>query len=505
MPWKQNLQNSGFNVLNQVPSKWAVANASGIQEMDFGETWNDSNEIKYTVISSQPAYWQVNMYDTYESDKWATSPATDELLGTQTEWDDAEGAGKSKLTYEVITSINTDVILLTGEFASAEMPLITRRSSQGEVTAAKSPRVLSPGESYTVRTYLADSSAGALNAAGSDYPEGIREIYLQLPSGFPEAIRTLSENITQTASTSYEKVLAIDDYLTRFPYSKSVDKLPEGADAVSDFLFTQKKGFCLHFASAMTVMLRSVGIPARLAVGYLPGDPGKESGEYLLRDKHYHAWAQVYFPGSGWIDFEATPSGQGSQVYVDTPLISGSEIQQSSNWNIWYYPPGDAAVAPGGSSVSEPEIKRPVSGALPFSDELGRATLIILCALAVFGAAFGLSRIIRPLNAKRIWHVDRNNLASSVYDSLCRLAAMNNLAPEAQQTPLEFSSQIAEIIPEQSGELEYLVKVYLDSCFGPAKGKPELYQEAEILKRRIPVYNAILQRKGKLHKFFWTS
>ena len=504
MPWKQNLQSSDFNILNSVPSKFVVATAAGIQELDFGETWHESDDIKYTVKSPQPAYWQVNVYDTYNSDSWSTSPVTEETIGKKTNWDDETADGRDKLVYEVTAGINTDVILLTGEFASAEMPVIAARGPEGGIIAVKSPRVLASGEKYTVRAYVSDSSPAVLNASGVDYPDGIEDAYLQLPPGFPAQIKTLSENITRTAHTPYEKVVALDDYLSSIPYSKSVVKLPEGADAVADFLFTQKKGFCIHFASAMSVMLRSVGVPARLVVGYLPGDRTQERNVYVLRDKHYHAWTQVYFPGQGWIDFEATPSGQESRVYIETPLVSEPGVRQIPDWYGWYYPEG---AGPGGREIEDvsPGVNRYPGGALSFSDELGWAALVIICALAAFALAFGISRIVRPLNAARIWHVDRNNLAVSIYDSLCRLAAMHKMAPEARQTPLEFSSRIAEIIPEQAKELDYLMKAYLEDRFGPVKGKPELYMEAEILKARVRVYNAILGHRGKWHKFLWTS
>ncbi len=504
MPWKQNIQDSNFNILNAVPSKKWVATQAEIQTMSFGQTWHTGNDVIYTVKSARPAYWQVNIYDIYQTDSWTTSNATEEMMDTKTNWKDApDDPGKDKLAYDVTTSIGTDVVLLTGDFASAEMPVIAHRNTDNEITSVKSVRVLSPGESYTVRTFVSDVTAGDLSGTGDNYPEDITALYLQLPANFPYTVKALSENLTRTLRTPYEKVSAIINYLAKIPYSQQVSALPAGADAVANFLFTQKKGFCLHFASAMTTMLRSIGIPARLAVGYLPGDPGKNQGEYLLRDKYYHAWTQVYFPGFGWIDFEPTPSSTESQVSLDTPLVSTPDIRQSPAWNIWYYP-NYANSAAGGKTAAAPATRRTTSGKWPFSGQLEIVVIIFMGAVVAFGVVLGLVRIIRPFYTNRIWHVDRENLVCSVYGNLCRLAAMDRMVPEVQQTPREFSIQIAAIIPEKSKELEYLVQAYMENRFGPVKGKPELYREAEILKARVTVYNAILERKGKLQRYFWS-
>jgi transglutaminase-like putative cysteine protease len=506
MPWKNSVEESSLNILGAVPSKKAIATASTIQSLSFGKTWNESEEIRYTVYSEQPAYWQVNVYDTYESDSWSSNVTEEDLRERRTSWDNTEDpAGQSRLQYRVVTRLDTDIMLLTGDYVSSDIPALVSIGVDGEVVGAKTPRMLIPGENYIIRTYVADASADSLNGTAGKYDDAIKSVYLQLPDSFPEDVRQLSENITAGAKTPYEKVMALDAYLAKIPYNKEVDALPEGADAVENFLFTQKKGFCLHFASAMTTMLRSVGVPARLAVGFLPGDPGENYGEYILRDKHYHAWTQVYFPGHGWINFEPTPGGTGateSPADSNTPLISTPRIREFGEWEVWEYPlgqfPGESQTMPSYPTETQDATPHP----LPFADELGKAVVIILGALVVFGLIYGLARAIRPLYSRQIWKVDRENMASSVYTSLCRLVYAVRLMPAPQETPLEFSVRIAEYIPEQSRELRTIIQSYLDNRFGPVKGKPELYEEAEILKARVTLFNAILLKRGNVQRFF---
>ena len=503
---KGSVLDSVFNVFNAVPSKKLVSTASQLQGLNFGTSWNAGDDIRYVVISPQPAYWQVNVYDTYISQSWMSISSDEKLQKKKTNWDDNQViSGRAQVEYEVIPYIDTDVVLITGSFVSADMPVMVRKDAEGDITGARSPRVLSPGEKYTVRTYVADDSAPALSAAGDNYPDAIKATDLQLPEALPEKIKELSENLTQNAATPYAKVMAVDAYLAGIPYSQDVKALPDGVDAVSDFLFTQKKGFCLHFASAMTVMLRSVGVPARLVVGYLPGDPGPQNGTYILRDRLYHAWTQVYFPGYGWIDFEATPSGNpASYVQLETPLVSPSDLRQLPEWEYWNLISGTFLNNPG-NIPAPPQIQRTPNSKAPYADALGLALIILLSALVAFGLFYGILMVIRPFYLRKIWNVDRERPASSVYANLYRLAAMNGIVPTSRQTPLEVSSKIAEIIPEQSENLEFLVQAYLDKRFGPDKGKPGLYEEAEILKARILVYNAILEKKGRIQRFFWKS
>jgi transglutaminase-like putative cysteine protease len=502
MPRKNGVLDSVINVFNAVPSKQVVNTASQLQDLNFGTSWNAGDDIRYAVISPQPAYWQVNVYDIYTSQNWISTDSEETLRKKKANWNDnTDIPGRVRVEYEVIPYIDTDVVLITGNIISADMPLLVRKGEQGEITGARAPRVLNPGEKYTVRTYVADSSAAVLSAAGDNYTDAIKAIGLQLPDSFPEKIKALSENLTRDALTPYAKIMAINAYLANIPYSKEVKPLPPGVDAVSDFLFTQKKGFCLHFASAMTVMLRSIGVPARLIVGYLPGDPGTERGTYILRDRQYHAWTQVYFPGYGWINFEPTPSGNSEdQLPANTALVSTSNLRQLPEWDYWDLPYDTRINNP----VNIPVIPR-TSWKMPFADALGLAAIIILSALAVFGLFYVLVRIIRPFYSRQIWNIDRQNPASSAYTNLCRLAAMNGIIQNSLLTPLEVSYQIAKIIPEQTQNLEFLVWAYLGKRFGPDKGKPELYEEAEILKARILVYNAILEKQGRIQKYLWKS
>jgi transglutaminase-like putative cysteine protease len=325
--WKNGIEQSRFNIFADVPSKQSLNTSNMRLTLPFETVWHQSDRIDFIVNAPEPSYWQVCAYGVYTAQGWENSPVTNFNLNSKAPWTETAPPSNSAIvTYTVTPDILTDVLLTTGSFISTNKPVQVQVSS-GDIIGVISSHVFSAGESYSVTAAVAPASSKQLGNAGERYPPSVLDSYLQLPSDFPEDIRELSENITANATTPYEKVLKIKAYLAKIPYKTEVKAPPEGTDGVEYFLFTQKAGFCVHFASAMAVMLRSVGVPTRLAIGYLPGDPGSEKGEYILRDKYYHAWTQVYFPGYGWIDIEATPSSSessGSQVTLSGPVVSRS-------------------------------------------------------------------------------------------------------------------------------------------------------------------------------------
>jgi transglutaminase-like putative cysteine protease/uncharacterized membrane protein len=165
-------------------------------------------------------------------------------------------------------------------------------------------RVYSDIHRPTPSELLADNS--------SDYSEEIRERYLQLPEGFDRRVGELAKSIVRGVPTQYEKVLAIERHLrTGYGYSLEMAR-GEAGDPVADFLFNVRKGHCEYFASAMVLMLRSVGIPARLVNGFQMGEYNDSVDIYTVRQSDAHSWVEVYFPAwgptRGWFSFEPTPA-----------------------------------------------------------------------------------------------------------------------------------------------------------------------------------------------------
>jgi hypothetical protein len=138
---------------------------------------------------------------------------------------------------------------------------------------------------------------------------------LQLPDSLSPRVKELAEQVTADAETPFDKAAAITRYLrSNIEYAPSIPNPPRNRDVLEWVLLDYKKGYCVYYASAEIMMLRSLGIPARMAVGFSEGE--LDDNKYVVRRFNAHAWPEVYFPGIGWVEFEPT----GNQPILDRPL-----------------------------------------------------------------------------------------------------------------------------------------------------------------------------------------
>lgn len=131
-----------------------------------------------------------------------------------------------------------------------------------------------------------------------------------LPQELPDRVYELAKEITKDYDTTYDKVKAIEAYVSQYTYTKSPGSVKEGEDFVDAFLFDGKQGYCTYYASAMTILARCIGIPARYVEGYLCKFDEKSGTSYLVRNSSAHAWVEIYFEGIGFLTFEPTSAYQ---------------------------------------------------------------------------------------------------------------------------------------------------------------------------------------------------
>lgn len=179
-------------------------------------------------------------------------------------------------------------------------------------------RNLRPGDTYTVSAPLflaGDSGLGTLIEVCSTLEdsryEQVLETYTTLPDHLEEPVYALAREAASVASSPYNRALALQSWLTRnYRYTLDVEPQPSNLDFVTHFLLDTREGYCTYFASAMTVLCRMVGLPARYVEGYI-AEPD-ENGEAIVTGLSAHAWTEVYFKGFGWLTFDATPKHTGS-------------------------------------------------------------------------------------------------------------------------------------------------------------------------------------------------
>jgi len=160
--------------------------------------------------------------------------------------------------------------------------------------------------SYRVQSLIPTVTESDLRLAQGEYPDWIQERYLQLPDSIPSRVFRLAEEITQKDLTVYDKVRSLEQYLRSFEYTLDVDMPPLNRDMVDYFLFDLQSGYCDYYATSMVVMVRGLGIPARLAIGYYRGTYDDVNRRYIVTEADAHSWVEVYFPEIGWVPFEPT-------------------------------------------------------------------------------------------------------------------------------------------------------------------------------------------------------
>jgi transglutaminase-like putative cysteine protease len=260
-------------------------------------------------------YWRARVYDTYDNG-WSSTLETTRALDAQTmdlKFPDLRDNLPDVTLFTIY--LNRPILTLLGP----NHPVWLSRPSRAELAynpdgtadlaSLRATPSLRAGEIYSVRSSLNSLSVAKLRQAGSDYPEWVTARYLQLPESISLRTRQLAAQLAKDNDTPYDVAQAITFYLrANYKYSETVPLLPNKQDLVDWFLFDLKQGFCNYYASAEVILLRSVGIPARLAVGYAQGDNIDDPEFYTVRQRDAHAWPEVYFPGIGWVEFEPTVS-----------------------------------------------------------------------------------------------------------------------------------------------------------------------------------------------------
>jgi transglutaminase-like putative cysteine protease len=183
------------------------------------------------------------------------------------------------------------------------------------------------GDTYRADSMLPVVGEADLRAAGQEYPAWVVERYLAVPDSVPDRVLALARDLTAVALTPYDRARAIEGYLRQFPYTLDLPSPPADQDLVDYFLFDLQKGYCDYYASAMVVLARAAGLPARLVTGYASGTYDQAGARYVVTEAEAHAWAEVYFPGYGWIEFEPTAGRPAMERPADVPLETLAELE----------------------------------------------------------------------------------------------------------------------------------------------------------------------------------
>ncbi|SCW76219.1 Transglutaminase-like enzyme, putative cysteine protease [Paenibacillus tianmuensis] len=380
----------------------------GSDDGKLGRPLQQDDSLAFTAVTPRLTYWRGEAKSFYTGQGWAAvndPPAAFVPNQTERQEDSRLRSAASTLVRQEIRiaspSLNRQL------FAGGELKRVaSMQSAEGKPIPTEwvwkqdttdrytVPALTDPLVSYEVDALVLTDRTIPAADAGTDYAEDVRHRFLQLPASLPDRVRRLAEQLTMGLQTPYAKAEAIERYLRKhYVYSlEGTRAAGKNEDFVDRFLFEQKTGYCDHFSTAMVVLLRSAGVPARWVKGFAPGEAVSRTADrderYVVqvRQKHAHSWVEAYFPSVGWVPFEPTPgfalSGRASADEVPAAastaaLTANNEAAKRSLISQW------AASLTDFANTALDRVKATLSAAVASVEGWMRAAVSFLRSIAV--------------------------------------------------------------------------------------------------------------------------
>ncbi len=272
-----------------------------------------ADTVVMRVRADRPSYWIGETFDSWDGANWDAIPTPhgSERLDEDSPFilpgaTPTPGTATTDLQTFYIVKSSPNLVFHADNAHEVWFP--THDLFLSDHDSIVSPIGLGPGAIYTVESYVNTPSAVQLRAAPGleAVPGSIRLADTQIPHPYPR-VEALADSVTADKTNTYDKVESLISWIAKHTkYSTDIPPLAPGQDTVDQFLFGNRTGFCEQISTALAVMLRSIGIPAREAVGYVPGPYNPITDLYDIQAKDAHAWVQVWFPGYGWQSFDPT-------------------------------------------------------------------------------------------------------------------------------------------------------------------------------------------------------
>lgn len=491
----------------------------GDRRMFFGGPVSLKDTPIADIEASTGRFWRVRVFHDYTGDGWLSNDP--DLLLIEENKQELTRPGFD-LRREITQTVRVrnglgpgDALIAAGQPLRASVPLraavslITPREdlvgsaessvdpavpdalppAPGDASVLYSRKSLEEGEPYEVFSSLTRADEESLRESGTDYPEWVVPRYLQLPDTLPERVRLLAEQITAGLNTPYDKAKAIETYLRQIPYNQQIRGPAPGQDGVDYFLFDEQQGYCDYYASSMVVMLRAVDVPARYVRGYARTE--RTAGVYGLLESDGHAWPEVFFPGYGWIEFEPT----GGQPVLIRPR---SQAPARTENEFFRDPRNDPQMR---DEMMDFERGRGFDGPLPAPSWIQRLERFRGLAWVLLGLGGSGLIAIAGFRLHRERQFEGLSSAERVYSELVSwVRRLLRLEPLAHQTPHEYASAVAEMMPQGRLAVEQIAGFYVQERFGGKQVEAEhtdsVWQEAwsAIWRRWIEQKTDVLRR-----------
>jgi transglutaminase-like putative cysteine protease len=387
------------------------------------------------------------------------------------------------VTYDVFGGSGQKTLLAPGaEAALFSVPSNYTVSTTSHLTTSwRAQGSIANGQSYLAKGYVTTGTIQDLRAVPWPQdakgtgplqfsPEVINQYVQPGSDAIAAEVNQAAHEAAKGTNNMYDAASALQDYLRTFKYSTKNSDPPEDEDAVVWFLKNQV-GFCTFFASAMTLMARSLGMPARVATGFTSGAYDTKTGTYIVKESMSHAWTQIYFAKYGWVNFEPTSSfalfarPTPAQDAAQTPGAGAGGSGVTPTPNLRDKDIGDSNVGSSTGPASSPVV---ITTAISLSIALLLALLAALVGLIWWRSLFrGLPR------------------AAALFGRVTRLGAWAGAPPEVAQTPNEYATQLGQFIPEEREDIRKLGEAYTLGRWGTgvpsdlANDLPDMYYRVQ--------------------------
>ena len=431
----------------------------------LGQSPNLADRVVMTVDAAQGRFWRAIAYDFYTGNGWRTTETDkiDKINPT------VLGREKFDATFEMVVP-QQNLLFAANEPVRVSIPYQFQTGADKTYSSAlRAVRSGQASEKYTVTSYVSVADKAALRRASNIYPDYIKQKYLQLPSTLPQRVRDLAHKVAGEQADPYDRAETIESFLrTTYRYAPTVRAPPAGRDPVDFFLFDLKEDFCEYFASSMVVMLRELGVPARVVEGYTTGTLDPSTGKFVVKELDAHAWVEVYFPLYGWVEFEPTPS-QAPIFRVDSEAIGGGSPGGGEE-----NPDGTSAIDRGERDLladnAPDEGQGFGSGVVqavqnfdprPVAALIGALMLLLLLAFARFQLRFRGQPSV-----------------DSAWGKARLLASYAGYPVDPSQTTYEYATMLGEAVPDAKSPIQDIAEARVHDRYTPAGATDEDVERA---------------------------
>jgi transglutaminase-like putative cysteine protease len=431
----------------------------------------DPREVElFSVRTRFSTYWRLTALDVFDGVTWKSSPQSPKLS--------LSGRSIRPQSQASATLVRQDIEIqgLTGPWLPVAFEPV-RIDDLKDAGADPTSRTviaaddLRRGLKYIVRSRVPQLTYDELDIAPVTSDASLAQ-YLALPASPQiEQVASIAHQVVSQAHADsthpFRQAVALQNYLRRFTYDLQVGLSKHHTiDDIVDFLETVKRGYCEQFATSMAVMARTLGLPARVAIGFAGGSTGATPDEFEVTTHNAHAWVEIYFAGYGWVQFEPTPR---SDSVVVPSYTSQTALPTTSEPTAEPTPTDEPTATSSAGTQVPPELAIPKAGNSVVEKTLIVTGLVVGGLLLLLALAFPVAGLVRR-SVRRRRARDPQELVAARYLDFLDWCAATGRGRSPGETPFEHARRLAEASTDAQPAVDALAAIAMDAAYAPPNG-----------------------------------